>query len=517
MAEVLGPLGMCLAGLGFILGTVPAAAKVTHSYREQKKQIVGMDNRLGLCQSKFSTWETYWQSSGLQENQALIQSSIRDIVGLYEEINNQITKYTRSTAETTAWRKMKERIRDASFRKPRLHSLTSSEFCQTVRYALWKKEILEGWMTRLEKAIDVIAQLFERDFHDRTAQHFDGGPTPKQVAVLEQLEEFSGALMSVATEIYKECTNEPNTCAWALAMPTPAEGKTILDWEVITPIIIQMRFSTLQQEDTGHFCLHVCFQQDDPDTHDTSSAVAELIRCQISGPDEDIVSMKKIECHAQGAGVKTTEPIGILLRQKPHLFYDPAWLVDRAELIYGICEWALRLWNTPWFEQLCCSGIVMEIGLGSVDCSNQTFRIKRHKDCYVRDHRSRLRNLGLVWAQLVLGYPVRFAGGPNLSKFEKFVDGTWVTMYRSEINNNVLKTGSLAFQEAIDFCLRPDSLSWSEQFKHGHLYRYMEQIFKPIQMWYRIESRERNEHPHGSSSKSRWPQEAIYTVCSAGN
>jgi hypothetical protein len=479
MAEILGPLGFCLGGMSFILSTVPTAAKFAHNYSEYKQQISGVENRLGLCQAKFSTWETYWNSSSLQSHQTLIRSCITDIQSLNTEISESITKSSPTGSESTAWRKMKERLRRGIFRKPTVKG-TPSPFVATIRHALWKKEVLEGWMTRLEKAIDVLEKLFEQDFNARTAGHFSGTLTVGRVVEVKRLESFIGALTNLASDVYRKCASLDKTGAWAVELPPPKVGRTLLDWEITTPVDIELRFSVDQKGGRNeHFCLGICFQEDVPETHTTSAAVADVVQSKIWDKNHPKSIPSGIVCHLRDASAKQTLPLASLLMSRPLLFKDPTWRADRGELVYGILEWSLRLWDTPWFEKLCCSGISMEIGATSDGSKSQLFEAGRHDGCQNQDHVSRLQNLGLVFAQLVLGCPIRPSDTSNDLPYEKMVNGVWERTSRSRINEDILRTGSEPLAGAINFCLRPDPVLHHKSFKYGYLFMFMDQIYRP--------------------------------------
>jgi len=482
MAEIIGPLGLCFGGLSFILGTVPTAAKFLTTYQEYKQQTRGIEKRLALCQARFCEWEVHWQKSNLGDRSESLQSSLSDIQDLHDDINKAISDSTAAdTTEALAWQKMKDRLRRGVFRKPRMEA---DDFCSGLRHALWKRELLEGWMTRLEKAVDTVEKLFDKDIRVRTAGYLSRGENTSQVKKLEQLESSAGTLMSLATEIYGEGTGVAQSYAWALGLRTPATGDSILDWEVPTPVNIELRFSIKRKdEESGHYHLHVRYQDDNPETHKCNGMIERLVRARTSGKGKGIRdgTLGSTKCRGQDAATRRTFPIGSLLETKPHLFKERAWRVDRAELVYGICEWALRLWDTPWFERLCCHSLLVEIGTQSAGCARHIFDNDKHSRCRPDDHKSKLRNLGITLAQLILGISIRPASGDNPSKFERWIDvNSWEPIFRSEINSEIiLTTSSKHLQEAIDFCLKPDSLLPEGTFQPGYLFPLMEHIYKP--------------------------------------
>ncbi|KAH7081320.1 hypothetical protein BKA63DRAFT_503572 [Paraphoma chrysanthemicola] len=480
MAETaLGALGFCLGGLSFILNTVPAAARFTDDYRQRKRQIEGFDKRLALCQSRYITWQGHWRSSGLEERELRLNLDVADIVSLKTEIDGAIRQNTPNPAETRAWQRMKDLLGRGIFRRPRVEML---DFCNRIRFALWQRQRLEGWLGRLETALDVVERLYEKDFHARTADHFDGKPSLRQAEELAHLETFAGTLMSLATDVYDECMGTtPWTYAWALGISPPTSGHTILDWKITTPVSIELLFSVdRQNEENGHYRLHVCYQEDDPSTHKTNGAIAQLIQAKACGSALGSEYSQNARCNDQDTSARRTFPLGRLLKNKPHLFKDRAWLSDRGDLIYGLSEWSLLLWNSPWFEKLCCSGLLIEVGTQHAECARQIYDVNTHDSCRPQDHHSRLRNLGIVWAQLILGVPIRLGSSSNRSKFEQWKNGVWEQVFRSQLNAEILAaTSSKPLQQAVNFCLDYTSPLPDGEFRAGYLYMCLEKIYKP--------------------------------------
>jgi hypothetical protein len=483
-AEILGPIGFCFSALGFILSTVPTAVKFAHNYQEHNEQIRGVKQRLGLCQSTFCTWEIHWVNSGLSQHGTTLRTSMDDIRRLQTEIDRAIQNATSSTTiEATAWRKMKHMLGRGLFRKVRLDRNDTYCFGDALRHALWKKEILDGWITRLERAIDVVDKSFEKDFHVRTAQHFEGKrPSLAEVKKLERLEAFAGKLVSLATDMYDEGTSTP-AYAWALGLKPPETGNTILDWDMLTPVDMELRFSVGRTyEEDAHCCLQVSYEADNAESHKTNGFIGKLVQAKIMGDDANgnVVTGPCVTCYDQDASARRTFPIGSLLRTKPHLFENIGWKIERSDLIYGISVWALLLWNSPWFRSFCCHGLLIEVGALSGSSARQIFAVKEHYSCRDQDHESRLRNLGIAWAQLILGRPVRVSDSRDSLAFEQWESEDWIEISRSSLNKAILgKSTSIDLSNAIDFCLSPQSSLPTDEFRPGYLYMCMEGIYVP--------------------------------------
>jgi len=490
MGDVLAALGMCLGGMSFILNTVPAAVKLTQTFKERRQQVQGFELRLSMCHSKYNTWRKHWAGSKMTENGSHLESCFVDVAGLASKIDKEISRWA-SPMEKKTWNKMKIRLGQGIFRRPKS---SVSNFGDAIRFALWNREILEAWMTRLEKTIKVIDELFEQEFHTRTADHFSDSFNIGRVDELHDLEEFAGNLMSMAKGLYEECLGTPNTCAWGLGLQSPADGASISNWKIVAPVTIELGFST-PDENPRHFQLHVCYKEDNPATHTTNGAIGKLILAKAAGNDGQCDPCDHVKLIHQEPFTRRTSPLGSLLKSKPHLFKDVAWFIDRDKLIHGLSEWALLLWDTPWFDKLCCDGLVIETGSGasSTTSRRQIFNVTAHDECDAQQHKSRLKNLGIVWAQLILGKPIRsvMTTGSAKNAFEQLIGKDWTALYLSDINGAILgATGSLLLQKAVDFCLKSESRLAKLQFMPGHLFKYIDCIYNPLSI------PERQGRPH---------------------
>lgn len=480
MGDVFGLLGICLGGLSFILSTVPAAAKFATNYKESKDQVREYESRFRLCQAKYIAWEKHWRVE-LDENKGIGEAVAEEIKDLTTIIERAIEKHTRRGREREAWHQMKARLKDGVFQLPRVNS--HEGFGDKLRHALWRKDILDGWLLRLEDTIAVAEKLLQEDYRLQTAGHRPDTITPKRANELRQINNFFGKLNVLATELHTACikTCPDGTKDWALGLRPPSLGLTVSEWQIPTPVDIDMRF-TVKGETSGNaqFHLKACYEPDNAKSHTTQGAI-QLMVAQALGPENQASGHPSMpDCHSQYEHTRTTISIGTMLKERPNVLGSLAWQVSRPELIYGVSEWALLLWDTPWLKDLCCYGLTVEVDECPFRCTTQTLSNKPKNGCSCRDHTSRLRNLGLVLAQLILDKPIRQAKGDNLSVFEVWTDAAWKTMYLSRLNRAILdRTNSTLVQDAIYFCLQPDSELPMGDFKMGYLYMCIDRIFRP--------------------------------------
>jgi hypothetical protein len=482
MAEVIGPIGVCFAGLSFILSTGPAAAKARHNLKEREVHVGSVRVRLANCIATFSLWSAHWRDSNLEGYIGSLHSNVQDVKDLCATIEGEIQGHTSNVTELKAWHTTKKRARKGIFLRHETRTRVDG-FCSAIKYALWKKDILENWISRLEKDIEAIHKLYERDFHSRNAPRSHGAVDLAQVDESARLTDFAQKLTCLAMGLYQECTNLPGTTAWAVGLRTPEAGQDISRWDVPTPIKIELQFSARQEiNESDPFRIHVIYQVDNRATHTPENAIKQVNGLLSSSSRVDSRATSSIGgCDQQRSTTKSSS-IGHLLEHWPRYFRGDSWLVDRAELVYAISEWILLLWDTPWLSRLCCHGLEIVVGNQSKSrYAKHVVFIEADCDCPTPNGRSRLRNLGIVWAQLVLGTPIRPALSGDPREYQVWSEKIWETVFHSDINARVhMETGSQPLQEAISFCLTPGSLPMGERLETGYLYKCIEKIHKPL-------------------------------------
>jgi hypothetical protein len=509
MAEILGPLGICFGGISFVLGTVPATMRFAHDMRERKPQIRQCVEQFHRCQAKFNKWESHWRASTNEPKAAIIRSSLDDIVDLAKTIDRTIQRNTNTAYEKAAWEQMKNRLRQGDFYLP-MPSIP--DFCNKLRHALWKKSVLEGWISRREKAINIADESFQEFYQVQTAGHHKGSIDLKQATKLGELRRNFYNLACLGTDLYHECiateSYRISTHAWALGLRPPAEGNTIADWDTPTPLEIEVHFAVQKKAGDKYFHLRTCYKADQEQTHTTHGriqclvqAIAKAESTRISRHPEDtkpdckkdppnrapqaVLTQEEClsggeECHAHQGLARRSISIESIIKVKPRLLKNLPWLISLPELIYGITEWTLLLWKTPWLQNLSCSGLAIEMDTCSSACAKQVLEVP---DSRTNTHANtfRLQNLGLVLAQLIIGVLIRPEDGSNLSRFEQYKDGEWKTVSLSDINMGVcVATNDLNLQKAVYFCLRPDQEISEERFEEGYLYICIDRIFEPF-------------------------------------
>lgn len=478
MVEVLSVIGMCLGGLSFILSTLPAAARVRHTDRERSQHIRELKVRLAGCFSQFNCLDDPENEWANDIDRARLADILLDIEDLKTKMCSEIEIQLISDSEKKTWSRVKAELDKGRYSTPRRWI---ERLCDNIRYDLWHKDTLDRWMTRLEKSIDAIDKILRNDAHERTDQFLNTAIV--QSRELTALESFATKLLDLGTRLYERCTREPGTDEWAIGLRPPEENCGLSSWNCPTPIRIEFRFSVQKKiENDPHYRLRVTYEEDNSSDDTIEEAIDQIARKRDSRDSEtvnDVPLPNYTKCWRQDDTIRRTLSIGHLLENLPRIFENDAWYEERAALVFGISEWSLLLWNTPWLKGLCCHGLTLELAPRHLDLARQIYEWDDHKDCQLSEQSLKLRNLGLVWAQLILGQPIRPTTEKDPPRYSIKTETGWEPVQRAGINEKIiLATASKPLQEAINFCLHPKSLPPDSDFKTGYLLKCIEKMHK---------------------------------------
>lgn len=484
MAEVLGPMGFCYGSISFVLSTLPTAAKAIDDFSKCAEQYRMYEVRLARCKARGDKWNIYWRSkSNAVKYDAIFQSTRKDIEDLHDLIDGEIQAALKDQNEQKAWRRMTKRLSRGRFRTPREEEKTV-DFSHSVGFVLFKKNVIDGWLTRLESAIETIEKLSESEFANRTGEHFGSSPKRAQIQETRELETFVQGLSQLAQRLYDEKAATTSgqarrTYGWALGLRPPVIS--VEHWKLMNQVPIEIRFSALQSsEDRKHFHLDLPFHKDNEKTHLSCEQIRHLVGSGTTPEALTGTATAIARLCSQAPQAQRTRPVGSLLQYAPNVFLDAAWHVDRARMIHGLSHWALLLWDTSWMKELCCHGLQFEKGAEDAKSMSQLFYVDECPEDGVCHHSSRLRNLGLVLAQLVLGKPLRQAASEDHKNYQQWVGNSWKPLFCSDIISEVFTTTtSTPLSDAVHFCLKDESALENGPFQPGYLLECIEQIYKP--------------------------------------
>lgn len=445
--------------------------RVMNAHAERSRHTQELKVRLGACQAKFMRWEGHPRASELQDRMSI--RTFKEMESLRKTICQKIDEGDLPEVHVKAWKKTKSRLRRNNFAIPRR---LGEELGDDTWYELWPEENVGHWMTRLERIVANVNEIFE-EFNKPTDQDFriESG----QKDQLRELEILASGLFELGNELHRRCTTEPDTSGWAIGLKPPQQNCDISRWFVPITIEIELRFWIKRDSrDNEQYRMHVQHKQ-----RNKTEAIKETA-AQISEAKDPTTTARNIpykitRCCKHDVQKDKPLSIGDLLDSRSTFIQEYSWLLDRAALGYAISEWSLLLWGTPWLERFCCHGIFLDLSAKSEECAHHVFESKIHDDCRPGAEDHKVRNLGLAWAQLALGIPIRPAPTSDI-EFEIQSGSGWKNVQREDINLEIItKTGFGPLQEAIDFCLRPESQVFNTPLNPSLLLKFIKKMHEP--------------------------------------
>ncbi|KAF2691224.1 hypothetical protein K458DRAFT_399127 [Lentithecium fluviatile CBS 122367] len=471
MATVLGPIGFSWAAIGVVLNTAPAIKKATGNYRERQQQIHVYKIRVASYKAKYGEWQAQFARIDLGQEQVGINAARNSINNLFKDLDKKLANLGRETSREAAgstrakWKQIKR---------------NAVEVGRGMGYAVFNKQELEEKIASLEKAIDSVEARAKSVLKQRRAGHDTKGRTEDEPRRVLAVRKFLTNLKSLADDLYYKCTDEATTRKWALGLRSPDELKSIKRWNGIAELDIDLLFFKSGGQGEREFCLRV--------SHLPEEAQPPI-------PWRDVIlghsgSPPNVTCTERSLKLRRTACLGKLF-QGGHfdsLVVEKTWKEDRARLIHGLTNWVLFLWDTEWTAELCCYGLQLERGAVDQDPVEQMFTSKTHNGSDCNHASSRLRNLGLVIAELVLATPLRFKKGSDNPNLEQMVRGRWSSISLRRILEDVsTKSTSTSLCDVVEFCLTDDSELVGDKFEPEFLFKCIDEVYEPIRKWYQTE------------------------------
>ncbi|KAH4848969.1 hypothetical protein HBH75_149900 [Parastagonospora nodorum] len=468
--------------------------------------------RVDSCEARRKTLLEKCQGFSLSANSDT-EGIMEDVVNLRERMTKELQSYDITQTELEDWQQ-KRTIPDKIKWQLKEHP---TKYFRSIKYAIYHRNIIEDWITGMEKSVEALEKLFQSELELQTAGHLKT-LSQDNVLNLEGVKRFVKSLSRLATTLYKGTVTSVETASaydWALELAPSVALADVEEWD-FAQVTLALSFSGpgLQQQ-KQQFKIQACHQVSETTDSVTRWQVEQIVKNNIKG-----VSGPPIEgllCVVQQDHGRRTRPLGELFVKNPHLFRDVAWRPDRMSLILGIVKWALLLWDTEWMKHLCSYGLHIEkipiervatkdpITEGTIvdasheyaptddkalgedakmNASTQVFVLNECSNYDCRNSSLKLRNIGLVLAEMVLAVPLRSrsesAGIVEAPSYEQFVNGHWKNISSTKIKTDVrMKTMSIPFANAVGFCLTDVSKLGKAPFQAGFLFRYIEKIYKP--------------------------------------
>jgi hypothetical protein len=517
MAEILGPLGTSTSLLSLVFATIPTIMKFRQNYTEYLDQLRRYKLRVDVCEARRATLMEKCRGFNISNN-GDTQGVLDDIERLREKMQDALQQYGITPEDLDLWQRRKvlpSRIKKQLAAHP-------TKYFQSTLYALYRKSNIDEWITSMEKSVECLERLLQAELELQTAGYLTK-LDQDSVADLESVKRFIGTLTRSAKTLYKGTVSSPKTASthnWALELK-PADGlEDIENWE-LAEVDLKLSFSGPRLQRQQHFKIQMHHQANDPDRPITREQIEQAVMSQVhrvSGP-----TIEGLKCNVRQLHTRRTRPLGELFAENPALFLDPAWRPDRMTLIRGVLDWVLLLWDTDWIRHVCSYGLHSEKTMCTKatprkhECTADTpsevpstigeleeetkgeeeaaaaavtksyAHILVMDKCSLdgcRDSSSRLKNVGMVLAEIILATPFRSrsgcAGNEHSLTCEQLKEGKWEGVSPRSIKLAVrTKTNSTPFANAIGFCLTDVSKLATGPFQAGYILRCIQKIYTP--------------------------------------
>jgi hypothetical protein len=486
--EVLAPIGFAFGALGFILSTISTLNSRSRKFNECKKKLRKHKRALAACQGKMSAWSRVWVENSdyteetyrylWSESYDDITSGVRDIVDLAAKIKKSIGDVIPQPVEDdedlVGWKKLLSRLANQD-----------PGILERLAVALVKDDALTDRVGELKSAVDNITDLSKSELQNHLGSYTTDNPKDFEVDRVVRLREFVQSLTRLVRRLYEDSAASQATRRWALELRLPDNYGNIKDWDNTARVNVDFTFVILHppapEEERR---LRIGFHRHHVQNPDNLMDWQRIIHGQVIIPD--------ITVNVQQPPTRKSRPFRELFRDG---FFDDklvyqAWKQDRARLTLALSNWVLLLWDTNWTADLCCHGLRFVTSVSGAEFSLHTLTAKEHDQC--RHHEWKLKNFGLVLAEIILATPIQLAVvGENPAvvdaevglKYEKRAreENRWTRISRLDILDAVgHKSKSPALREAVRFCLDDRSAHASGPFRPSFLLQYIDKVFKPL-------------------------------------
>jgi hypothetical protein len=263
-----------------------------------------------------------------------------------------------------------------------------------------------------------------------------------------------------------------------LGLRPPEHLKSVAVWEFLVDINLELRFRHETTPARDIWELKTCYMMDNKETHDFRGKIRPILPTTNRANVPGNINVTNTICTRQDASIERAGSIGSLLIEEPHYFTTQSWKVGVTDHVRGIVNWALLLWETKWFESLCCFGLHMESSQTTNHCM---MLVGECTPGQTHEHvAQRLQNLGITIAQIVLARPLRLTNHDTGTKFEQRDEsGTWKEVQPKRLASDILsESKSIVLARAIEFCLT-DSRFETNGFQKAYLMEYIKHIYDP--------------------------------------
>lgn len=509
--------GLAFGTLGFLLQTITALEQAGRDYRNYPGRLGDFKRQLWQCEAQLEDWKTRWDGFSNKTYKAFWGDNyeeIRDWCTDMGKLCDEIRRELRGQGDKRKSGKAKAMMKRAWFvltmndpsknTKARLKAngkvssvpngqpITSSERIvptQKIAFALYKSGRLRQQLDDLSKAIDNLDKFSRMQFRRQQRSNKIDPPTREELRRVERLMTFVDYLTNSAGRVHevRKCLDlEQKTRLWALELRLPDNEGDAFEWDNMGKINID-------------FTLHVKDQQSQ-----WTSRRIRTYHLPPSSPDVTLLSKAITEGRFDvklGSEGKAKQSFGILdpsTGRRSHSYRKllkdgilrdkevyKAWESDRANLIFGIVNWTILLWQTNWTTYPCCCSLRFEQVpiIGRQHTLTAVEKDDCHGDLGVQ---KKLLLLGMTLAELTIACSLQIdetkvgaASESNLQFIMNRGEGEEMISRDRVLQKIRKRSGSNRFTEAIAFCLDNESVANMEDFQAPFIDHYIRHIFEP--------------------------------------
>lgn len=476
-------IGTTLSVLGVVSSLLSTINDRFTSIADFPSRFPTLISRLEDCQKDIGEWDASWRYESRPDGTEINSKLWKTRTG-FKEIQKKRERVDIMAQDIKAYVDKSLRIGGTSWGELDLNKLTRRQtiflLLKSVRFAFFSEKTLGDRIGYLESAIDNLEKASEsrqKELAGNNAPRVDD--KAQRSRRLTDLEGFGQAVWDLGGT-YSEWTLELRPVGWG-------DCTSVLEWGSLVAVHIRILFHAPGNALIGH--------------NPTYRRVG-LDYTLGSGPHPkrwaDILAAAALPPNLAG-NPKITSYIAPSRRTRafrdlffPDNFFGQLpvyelWKRDLAYLLVSLTNWSGLLWNTNWTTNLCTSRIRF--------ASTETPGPSVHTLCSRGDHapdvdltplrhcghgspEQKLRNLGLVLAELICANPLRLVG----AGYKRWDTGSrsWADASTDEILYDVeQKSGSIDVREAVQFCLEAPEGRGGTDGHAAFLHRFTTKVVKP--------------------------------------
>lgn len=470
-----------LGTLGLIVSSLSTLNDLKTAVEDFRIRLPILVRALKRCQEELTAWDALW-CWGLHHDDPQFNKRLWGTNDKFLDI------YQHRLSVHTAAQKLNSYVQDSLELEGK--GWTGQQWMK-VRFGLFSESTLRTRIEYLEKAITNLKRSSEsrgRELND------DGTPDGTQASVqLVDLETFGQALWDLRNGSnwrYSE---------WALELrPVGLANQTnVLKWKTFTQVHIWISFhvpgnTTITSPSTYHrvsLDYTLGAKGFEPRPLENLLAHNTLPRAQPrtwNHHGNPRLSSHSMPTHKSRTFRDLFVPENFFAQSPVY----QSWTGDLAHLLASLTNWSGLLWNTDWTTNLCTSGIRYVKETTDAD-SEQVLHPCLHtlslqgdhrpngEDCKHGQREQKLRNLGLVLAELICANPFRL-GTNSPYEIRQVSSASWIPVSTNGILDEVWrKTRSKGLKDAVLFCLEPDDAEVGTRAHAVFLRHYTEEVIKP--------------------------------------